>query len=457
MNGLRKTVWGAATSAYQIEGGHQDEGKGPSIWDHFCGKEGAIQNGERGDIACDHYHRYEEDIALMGEIGLDSYRLSISWPRILPAGVGEVNEAGLAFYDRVIDGLLDRGIEPLVTLFHWDYPLALEERGGWSNPGSPSWYAEYVRVVVERLGDRVSNWITFNEPQVFMHEGHFAGIHAPEKNLNQKELLQACHNVLLAHGRGCQVIREMARKQPRIGWAPAGRTWLPASDKPEDVESARSLTLGVHEPGVFNDAWWSDPVVLGQYPEEGLAYYGEAAPEFTPEELELICQPLDFYCINLYFGVQRVQAGPNGPEKLPWTPGRTRTLMDWPITPEVLYWSLKWLYERYKLPMVISECGVSCLDYVSPDGSVHDRMRIEFLYDYLKELKRASEDGVDVEAFYHWSLMDNFEWSQGFRQRFGLIHVDYESGKRTLKNSAYWYRDLIASKGAMLDLPLSTL
>ena len=290
MNGLRKTVWGAATSAYQIEGAHEKDGKGPSIWDHFCGKEGAIQNGDRGDIACDHYHRYEKDIGLMGEIGLDGYRLSISWPRILPAGVGEVNEAGLEFYDRVIDGLLDRGIEPLVTLFHWDYPQALEDHGGWSNPESPSWYAEYVRVVVERLGDRVRNWITFNEPQVFMHEGHYAGIHAPEKKLNQKELLQACHNVLLAHGRGCQVIREVARKQPRIGWAPAGRTWLPASDRPEDIEAARSLTLGVHEPGVFNDAWWSDPVVLGQYPEEGLVYYGEAAPEFRPEELELICQ-----------------------------------------------------------------------------------------------------------------------------------------------------------------------
>jgi beta-glucosidase len=454
MSGIKTIKWGAATSAYQIEGGHAVDGKGPSIWDQYCEGEGNIENGDRGEVTCDHYHRWEEDVTLMREIGLERYRLSISWPRVLPEGTGRVNEEGLGFYDRLIDGLLGAGIEPLVTLFHWDYPQLLEDRGGWSNQDSVNWYADYVRTVADRLGDRVTDWITFNEPQVFMHEGHFTGTHAPGSNLSQKELLQACHNVLLGHGHGCRVIREVSKVHPRIGWAPAGRTWLPASDKPEDIEAARSLTLGVHEPGVFSDAWWSDPVVLGKYPDEGLAYYGDAVPEFTVDEMKQICQPLDFYCINLYFGVQRVKAGPDGPEKVPWAPGRTRTLMDWPITPEVLYWSPKWLFERYKLPMVISECGVSCLDYVSPDGRVRDPMRKEFLHNYLSELKRAIDEGVDVRAFFHWSLMDNFEWSQGFRQRFGLIHVDYETGKRTLKESAYWYSDLIASRGAMLDSTL---
>jgi beta-glucosidase len=450
MHSTKPFTWGASTSAYQIEGAWNTDRKGPSIWDAYCHEEGKILHGDRGDIACDHYHRYQEDVGLMQEIGLQSYRFSISWPRVIPNGTGAVNVKGLEFYDCLVDELLAKGIDPLVTLFHWDYPLALLHRGGWLNADSPKWYADYVAVMAEQLGDRVEKWITFNEPQVFINEGHLNDFHAPGLNLSLTDTLRAGHNVLLAHGLGCQALRHHARKTPKIGWAPAGKTWAPASDKPEDIAAAHAMTFGVPNKDVFNDPWWSDPVVLGHYPEAGLKRYGDAMIDYDPADMQTICQPIDFFAINLYFCESKVAASPNGPATIPYDGNTPRTMMDWPITPEVLYWSTKWNYERYKLPMIISENGLACMDWVQGDGAVHDAQRIDFYTSYLKELKRAMDEGVDMIGYYAWSLMDNFEWSQGYRQRFGLIHVDMETGKRTLKDSAHWYRKVIESNGAEL-------
>lgn len=444
-------TWGVATSAYQIEGAWNADGKGPSVWDSFCREPGKILHGDRGDVACDHYNRFKEDIDLMRQIGLQSYRFSISWPRVMPNGAGAINKKGLGFYDQLVDELLTADIDPLITLFHWDYPLALQHRGGWLNPDSPRWYADYVEVIAEKLGDRVEKWITFNEPQVFINEGHLRGNHAPGLKLSLEDSLLAGHHVLLAHGLGCQALRAKAKKEFKIGWAPAGKTWAPAGDKPEDIQAAYDMTFGVPNAGdVFNDPWWSDPVVLGHYPEAGLKAYGEAVPQYTEEDMETICQPLDFFAINLYFTVAKVKAGPNGPEEIAYDGNIPRTMTDWPITPEVLYWSPKWNYERYKLPMIIGENGLAGMDWVQADGDVHDPQRIDFYSAYLKELKRAMADGVDIVGYYAWSLMDNFEWAQGFRQHFGLIHVDMDTGTRTLKDSAHWYRTVIETQGARL-------
>jgi beta-glucosidase len=444
-------TWGASTSAYQIEGAWNQDGKGPSVWDTFCREPGKILHGDRGDVACDHYNRFKEDVALMKEIGLQSYRFSISWPRVMPNGTGEVNAKGLEFYDKLVNELIAADIEPLITLFHWDYPLALQHRGGWLNSNSPKWFEEFATVIAKKLGDRVEKWITFNEPQVFINEGHLWGNHAPGLKLSLKDSLQAGHNVLLAHGLGCQALRANTAKDLKIGWAPAGKTWAPASDKPEDIQAAYDMTFGVPNNGeIFNDPWWSDPVVLGHYPEDGLKAYGDNVPEFSDEDMKSICQPIDFFAINLYFCKSKVKAGPNGPEEIPYGGNIPRTMMDWPITPEVLYWSPKWNYERYKLPMIISENGLACMDWVQADGKVHDQQRIDFYTAYLKQLKRAMDEGVDMVAYYAWSLMDNFEWAQGFRQRFGLIHVDMDTGTRTLKDSAKWYRNVIATDGAEL-------
>ncbi len=259
-------TWGASTSAYQIEGAWNTDGKGPSIWDTYCREEGKILHGDRGDIACDHYNRYKEDVGLMQDIGLQSYRFSISWPRVIPNGTGAVNTKGLEFYDRLVDELLTKGIDPLVTLFHWDYPLALLHRGGWLNADSPKWYAEYVAVMVEQLGDRVEKWITFNEPQVFINEGHLNDFHAPGLKLSLTDTLRAGHHVLLAHGLGCQALRQHASKTPKIGWAPAGKTFAPSSYKPEDISAAHAITFCVPTKYVFNYPLLIHPFLLFSSP-----------------------------------------------------------------------------------------------------------------------------------------------------------------------------------------------
>src|SRR4051812_33560387 len=288
-------VWGAAAAAYQIEGTGKDSGRGACVWEMFCRKEGAVYSGHTGDVACDHIHRWREDIAIMKQLGLQAYRLSISWPRVLPDGTGAINERGLAFYDQLIDGLLEAGITPYVTLFHWDYPYELYCRGGWLNPESPQWFAQYTEVMAKRLGDRVKHWITLNEPQCFIGLGHREGIQAPGLKLGWMDVLRAVHHSLMAHGRAVQTLREHCTLKPIIGWAPVGVTSFPATDSPADIEAARRRTYTADERHLWSNTLFSDPVCLGHYPEEALRVWGRDFPKVTPAELDVIHQPIDFY------------------------------------------------------------------------------------------------------------------------------------------------------------------
>lgn len=455
-------AWGAATAAYQIEGAWNEDGKGPSVWDMMCHQPGRIWNGHTGDVACDHYHRWREDIALMKELGLTAYRFSISWPRVLPEGVGRINDAGLEFYNRLVDALLEAGIEPWATLFHWDFPLALYRRGGWLNRDSADWFAEYARVVADALSDRITHWMTLNEPQVFLGHGHQIGVHAPGLRLGLDDVLLATHHVLLAHGRAVAVLRERARQTPFIGWAPAGSIATPADpSNPRDWDAARTVMFDqfadppARTPSdshsLWNNSYFSDPVVFGHYPEAALKKWSAYLPGIRPNDLKIIHAPLDFYGVNIYNSVA-VRSGEDGrPVEVGRGLGYPQTLFHWPVTPESLYYGPRLMAERYRLPIVVTENGLSSMDWIARDGRVHDPGRIDFTARYLSELARALADGVDVRGYFHWSLMDNFEWAEGFKQRFGLIFVDYPTQRRMPKDSFHWYAELIRTRGASLE------
>lgn len=444
--------WGVATAAYQIEGAFQEDGKGLNIWDVFCREKGRTFDGHTGEIACDHYHRFREDVALMKELGIKAYRFSISWSRLLPTGTGKLNPAGVKFYNELIDALLDAGIEPFVTLYHWDLPYDLYRKGGWLNPESVNWFAEYTKDVAELYSDRVSNFFTFNEPQCFIGNACLRGFHAPGVHGMVRDTLEMAHNVLKAHGTAVKVLREYAKSDVKVGYAPTCNMSYPDSDKPEDIEAARMTLFEVKETEdwAWNVAWWSDPVMLGSYPEEGLKKYREYLPEITKDDMKLINQPLDFYGQNIYNGV-RVRMGSDGkPEVVKRYDGYPKTSLDWPVTPECLYWGPRFLYERYKKPIYITENGMSCHDVISLDGKVHDPNRIDFLNRYLRELKKCAEDGTDIRGYFLWSLLDNFEWHTGYAERFGIVYVDYPSQRRIIKDSGYWYRQTIQENGENL-------
>lgn len=443
-------VWGAAAASYQIEGAAFAEGKGPSVWDVFCRQPGNIWQGDTGEVACDHYHRYQEDVHLMKELGLRAYRFSISWPRVLPEGVGAVNERGLDFYDRLVDALLAAGIEPWVTLFHWDYPHAVFRRGGWLHPDSSEWFAAYVQVVVDRLSDRVRWWMPQNEPQCFIGLGHLTGEHAPGLRLPLADVLQAAHHSLLGHGKAVQVIRSRAKLNPSIGTALVGVVKVPATDRQEDIAAARKATFAITERNCMNNTWFADPLLRGAYPDDGLRLFVDALPQVRAADLETMCQKLDFYGVNIYFG-EVVRAGDDGSWELEPPPtGQPLTTMGWPVTPEALYWGPKFFNERYGLPIAVTENGMANCDWVALDGRVHDPQRIDFLTRYLRAYGRAIGEGVPGIAYFVWSIMDNFEWAHGYRQRFGLVYVDYGTQRRVIKDSGYWYRDVIRSGGRCL-------
>ncbi len=443
-------VWGAAAASYQIEGAANKDGKGLSVWDMMCRDPGRIAAGNTGDIACDHYHRYEEDTRLMGDLGLQAYRLSISWPRVLPEGTGKINQKGLTFYDRLIDSLLENNVTPWVTLFHWDFPYALYCRGGWLNRDSADWFAEYAGVIVEKLSDRVGHWMTQNEPQCYIGLGHQSGEHAPGLKLGFSDILLVAHHSLLAHGKAVQVIRAHAKTTPKIGAAPVGMVKIPFSNTLGDIDAARKTMFSITAKSCWNKTWFADPMVLGSYPDDGLKLFSAEMPEIKNGDMETICQPLDFYGANIYQG-QRVRANSDGTsKKMPCPIGPPLTTMGWEVIPEALYWGPRFLYERYNLPIVVTENGMANTDWVHVDGKVHDPQRIDFLTRYLREYHRAIADGVKVEGYFLWSIMDNFEWAHGYKQRFGIIHVDYTTGKRTLKDSARWYKNVIANNGSTL-------
>jgi len=446
----KKFIWGVAAASYQIEGAAKTDGRAESVWDMFCRKPGAVWNGHSGAEACDHYRRYKEDVAIMKSLGVQAYRLSVAWPRVIPTGTGKVNAKGLAFYDKLIDELLKAGIQPFVTLFHWDYPLALYHRGGWLNRDSADWFADYTKVIVDKLSDRVRHWMTLNEPFCFNELGLRTGVHAPGDKLAWAEVLQAVHNTLRAHGQSAQMIRARAKLKPIVGWAPCGRTCIPVTNKPADIRAARQAMFKMTERSLWQHTWWSDPILFGKYPAEGLKLFGADAPKIEPGDMRTIHQPLDFFGVNIYYS-DYIRAGKNGqPEVVPQPPGHRLTTYGWPVSPEGLYWGPRFLQERYKKPVFITENGMGNTDWISLDGKVHDPQRIDYLTRYIGELRRACADGVDVRGYFQWSIMDNFEWNEGYKQRFGLVYVDYPTQRRIPKDSAYWYKRVIESNGASL-------
>lgn len=442
-------VWGAATSSYQIEGTGRDSGKGQNIWDVFTKEPGRVYEGHTGDIACDHYHRFREDVAYMKELGLKGYRFSIDWSRVLPEGTGKVNEKGIDFYNALIDELLEQGIEPYITLYHWELPYEIYKRGGWMNPEIVERFGQYARLVAERFSDRVKYFFTLNEPQCFVGLGFLQGCHAPGVKAPLRDTFEMAHNALKAHGRAVQMLRAYGKQNVQIGYAPTSGMCYPEKETPKDIEAARKALFALPDDlsnWTWNVSWWSDPVILGKYPEEGMKKYEKYLPVITDEDMKLISQPIDFYGQNIYNG-RCIRMGTDGrPEEVRRPAGFPKTATNWPVTPEALYWGPKFLYERYRKPIYITENGMACHDTVSQDGKVHDPNRIDFLARYLKNLKRAAEE-IDIRGYFQWSLMDNFEWDKGYAERFGIIYVDFETQERIWKDSAYWYRDLIRRNG----------
>ena len=442
-------VWGAETSSYQIEGTGRDSGKGQNIWDVFTKEPGRVYEGHTGDIACDHYHRFREDVAYMKELGLKGYRFSIDWSRVLPEGTGKVNEKGIDFYNALIDELLEQGIEPYITLYHWELPYEIYKRGGWMNPEIVEWFGQYARLVAERFSDRVKYFFTLNEPQCFVGLGFLQGCHAPGVKAPLRDTFEMAHNALKAHGRAVQMLRAYGKQNVQIGYAPTSGMCYPEKETLKDIEAARKALFALPDDlsnWTWNVSWWSDPVILGKYPEEGMKKYEKYLPVITDEDMKLISQPIDFYGQNIYNG-RCIRMGTDGrPEEVRRPAGFPKTATNWPVTPEALYWGPKFLYERYRKPIYITENGMACHDTVSQDGKVHDPNRIDFLARYLKNLKRAAEE-IDIRGYFQWSLMDNFEWDKGYAERFGIIYVDFETQERIWKDSAYWYRDLIRRNG----------
>jgi len=433
-------IWGAATASYQIEGAWEEDGKGESIWDHFTHKPYRILNGDTGDIACDHYHHLSEDIALIKDLGLHAYRFSISWPRILPEGIGYVELRGLDFYDRLVDQLLQAGITPMATLNHWDFPQALQKLGGWPNRESVDWFTDYARVVFERLGDRVDYWATHNEPFVVAFMGYADGTFAPGI-ASYPQAFQTAHHLLLSHGKTVQLYRQLGYKG-QIGIVLNLATYHPKRHDPADAAAAQRLDD-------FINNLFLDPIFKGSYPENLMQWIGGMAPEIEEGDMAVIREPIDFLGVNYYFS-QIVSFQPRGLLKLSSQPnidpGWGMTEKGWGICPSELGNLLLHLKEEYdNPPMFITENGTALGESADETGFVNDQGRINYLRAHFKAARQAIAEGVDLRGYYVWSLMDNFEWAEGFDVRFGLIRVDFDDPerKRTPKASFYWYRDVI--------------
>jgi beta-glucosidase len=436
-------LWGAATSAYQIEGSPLADGAGPSIWHRFVHTPGRTVNGATGDSACDHYRRWEQDVALMGGLGLQAYRFSVAWARVLPEGTGRVNEAGLAFYDRLVDGLLERGIQPFLTLYHWDLPAALDDRGGWLNRDVAGWFGEYAAVLARRLGDRVPRWATLNEPWVSMHAGYVVGAHAPGHQ-NHFEGPLVSHNLLRAHGAGVGALRAEGARE--VGLVVNLEPKVPATDSEADRAAADRADA-------YMNRLFLDPALLGAYPEEPLReIFGKAWPEFPAADFEGIRAPLDFVGVNYYTrNVVRAAPGryPDGAEPVHQS-DHPYTEMDWEVYAPALEELLVGLGERYgPLPLFVTENGAAFYDPPTPiEGRVDDPLRVHYFREHVSAVARAVERGADVRGYFAWSLLDNFEWGYGYAKRFGLVHVDFATQRRTPKASAHLYREIIATRGA---------
>ncbi len=447
-------VWGVAASAYQIEGREEGDGSGVGIWDTFAAA-GKIADGYTAEVSCDHMHRYKEDYALMRLLGIKAYRFSLSWSRILPEGTGRVNEKAIQLYRDMMIEMRKNGIEPYITMYHWEFPQALQDRGGWLNEDVIDWFAEYARVVAESFGDLCEYFITLNEPQCFVGLGHLSGVHAPGQQLEYSKVFQIAHNALRAHGKAVIALRKYAGRPIKVGYAPTCGMAYPATNSSEDIAAAKKILFGFYNPmdnWTWNVAWFSDPVFLGKYPEEGLKKFAEYLPEITPADMELISQPLDFMGENIYNGYMIKMGADGEPEFVDRPAGFPQTAADWPVTPECFYWGIRFLHERYQHPIYITENGMSCHDTVSVDGRVHDPNRIDFLDRYLSALQKASDDGADIRGYFLWTFLDNFEWDKGYTERFGIVHVDFATRKRIVKDSALWYQSVIESNGKDLAI-----
>jgi len=441
-------LWGAACAAYQCEGAWDADGKGPSVWDDFChdtGK-GHVVNDDTGDTACDSYHRYAGDIALMKRCGIQAYRFSVSWPRVIPDGVGEANEAGLAYYDRLIDALLEAGIEPWVTLYHWDLPSALQAEGGWLNRGTVDAFGAYAAVLARRFDGRVRTYITVNEPQCAAGLGYGSGEHAPGLKLSAPEVAKCMHHLVLAHGVAASALRKNSSVPLKIGPSPCGRLCYPAADTPESREAAYDASFRLYENDwTFTFNIYMDAVMFHTYGDGAPAFLKEFERTVPQSDWDLVERP-DFFGVNVYSGTP-VDA--NGAYVKP-RPGVPLTATKWRVTPEVMHYGPLNLYRRYGLPMYITENGQSCNDRVFLDGKVHDPDRIDFLHRYLLELRKGIDEGVPMRGYLQWSFLDNFEWARGYDERFGCVYVDFETQERILKDSAFWYADVIKSNGGTL-------
>jgi len=433
-------LWGAASAAYQVEGAYNEDGKGLSIWDALS--DGHVLHGDDARVSCDHYHHFREDVALMKKIGLQAYRFSVSWPRIMPRE-GEVNPAGIKFYSDLVDELLAAGIRPLCTLYHWDLPLWSYEKGGWLDDSVSDDFAEYVSVVVDALSDRVSDWMTFNEGTSFLGEGYLHATHPPYEKVEfdseeeHAKVIYLSRNLLLAHGKALSVIRSKAKTTPKIGIATDSMLFMPEGDTEADIETARKRTFE-DSINIYMLNWWMDPIMKG-------TAHPRLREALSDEEMELIHQPLDFLGWNCYLAQNYID-GRDGRMLKRWT-GIPRTNMGWPVTPDALYWGVRFITERYDMPVMITENGMANVDFMMDDGCVHDPQRIQYLKWYLRGLKKAADEGYPVIGYMVWSILDNFEWAFGFEKRFGLIYVDYLTQKRTLKDSAMWYSEVIRENG----------
>ena len=437
-------LWGTASASYQIEGAWQEDGKGEGIWDRFSSIPGNIIDGTSGQEACDFYHRYREDIALMKKLGMQVYRLSVSWPRILPEGVGAVNPAGINFYRNVLQELKKNGIQTSVTLYHWDLPQKLQEKGGWANREITDWFEEYVRVLYRELGDLVDSWITLNEPYCTSILGYWAGVHAPGYH-DYAMALQSVHHLLLAHGRAVKAFRQSGLKG-EIGITLNMNMCHPAKPDSEWDQKAAHLEF------LQQNDLFAGPVLKGEYPRElfeHLKRLGIMLPSINPGDMETICQPVDFLGLNNYHSTY-IEYDPAvwplfGKEV---STGRPTTDMDWEVTPEGIREILLHIHNTYRpSKIIITENGCACRDWVSVDGRVHDSNRIAYLRDYLIQVHGALQDGVPVAGYYVWCFCDNFEWAKGLSRRFGIVYVDYKTQKRYIKDSALWYGQIIRDGG----------
>ena len=438
-------AWGVSTAAYQIEGGAFEGDKWLNVWDIASMTQGRIFEGHTGHVGCDHFHRFREDVALMKELGIKHYRLSINWSRLLPHGVGKVSEDGKKFYTELFNELKNAGITPWVTLFHWDYPYELYLKGGWLNADSPLWFEEYAEKVATLFGGFVKHFILINEPQCFIGLGHSDGVHAPFLKLPARDVLRCTKNVLIACGRAEKALRRVCGEDVKVGIAEAYWPSLPYTEA--DYEAAKEHTFACHR-NFGCTALWLDPLVFGSFPDDCLAWMKEHDAVPSSDELKLMHSKLDFIGFNTYSGdyvtkkdgvLSSVTPAPNVP----------KTDMRWNVYPDSMYYGPKYLYERYHLPLVCTENGVALAEWKDLNGKILDYSRIDFLKRYLKSLSRAADE-VPVQGYFQWSFIDNFEWAEGYSKKFGLVHVDYETGARTPKESAYFYKQVIQTNGENL-------